>query len=230
MADLGSPTPAPGPKHDGAEPWPRATEACKRVDAKLVESELRHRFHNIVAIAQSLVNQTLRDDVPVADARESLSKRLAAMGSAVDLLLQNDWEPSSLHATLSTALIHPVDMRERIRRDGPDLKVGSSAVMTLTLALHELQTNAIKYGALSTPEGVVELFWKIVDGPAGKRLWMQWAERDGPPVQKPTKHGLGTRLISKATGRALGGEAELEYTPMGVTWFLIAPLDRISAS
>lgn len=134
MADLESPTPAARHTQDGAEPGLNIA-ALASEDSDLVQSELRHRFHNIVAITQSLVNQTLRDDVPVAEARESLSKRLAAMGSAVDLLLQNDWQPSSLHATLSTALTHPVDMRDRIRRDGPDLQVGSSAVMTLTLSL-----------------------------------------------------------------------------------------------
>ena len=75
---------------------------------------------------------------------------------------------------------------------------------------------------------MVELFWKVIDGPAGKRLWIQWAERDGPPVIPPTKEGLGTRLTSKATEHALGGKVELEYTPHGLTWFLMAPLDRVA--
>ena len=164
----------------------------------------------------------------IAEAPESQNKRLTAMGGALDLLLRNDWQPGSLRATIRAGLAHPVDFRERIRCDGPDVEVGSNAVMALTLAFHELQTNAIKYGALSSPDGVVDLFWKIIDGPAGQRLWMQWAEHDGPPVIPPTKQGLGTRLISKATGRALGGEVELEYAPHGLTWFLIAPLARIS--
>lgn len=198
------------------------------IDLELVHSELRHRFRNIVAVTQSLVNQTLRDGVSITEARDSLNQRLAAMGGAVDLLLRNDWQPGSLRAMIQTALTYPVDCRDRIRCDGPDLQVGSAAVMALTLALHELQTNAIKYGALSSPDGIVELFWKVMDGPSGQRLWMQWAEHDGPPVQPPEKQGFGTRLISKATGHTLGGEVELEYTPTGLSWFLIAPIERIA--
>lgn len=93
---------------------------------------------------------------------------------------------------------------------------------------HELGTNAIKYGALSSPGGVVKLFWKVIDGAPGPRLWLQWIECDGPPVLPPERTGFGSRLISKATARALGGEVELDYTPHGVTWLLVAPLNRIA--
>lgn len=108
------------------------------------------------------------------------------------------------------------------------LMVGSNAVMALTLALHELGTNAIKYGALSAPGGTIDLFWKLIDGVPGRRLWMQGVEHCGPPVEPPARKGFGSRLVSSATGRALGGEVELVYDHSGVTWLLVAPLDRIS--
>lgn len=230
VADLRPPVPKPEEPRVRQEARSGEAMHAQVIDLDLVHSELRHRFRNIVAVTQSLVNQTLRDGVSIIEARDSLNQRLAAMGGAVDLLLRNDWQPGSLRALIRTTLTYPVDCSARIRCDGPDLQVGSAAVMALTLALHELQTNAIKYGALSSPDGIVELFWKVIDGPEGQRLWMQWAERDGPPVRPPEKQGFGTRLISKATGRVLGGKVELEYTPTGLSWFLVAPIERIAAS
>lgn len=230
MANLASAIPIPEQSYFRQKALPVEVMHAEAIDLDLVQSELRHRFRNIVAITQSLVSQTLREGVSITEARDSLNQRLSAMGGAVDLLLRNDWQPGSLRAMIRTALTYPVDCRGRIRCDGPDLKVGSGAVMALTLALHELQTNTIKYGALSLPNGIVELFWKIIDGPEGKRLWMQWAERDGPAVKLPEKQGFGTRLISKTTGRVLGGEVELEYTPTGLSWILVAPIEQIVAS
>lgn len=195
----------------------------------LVQSELRHRFRNIVAVTQSLVNQTLQDGLSIAQARETLSQRLAAMTVAIDLLLQNEWKAGSLRETVRDALALRDGYHHRIHCDGPDMDVGSSTVLALTLALHELGTNAIKYGALSSSDGIVDLFWKVIDGPPGPRLWMKWVERDGPAVEPPTRRGFGSRLISTATGRALGGESELDYSPHGVTWLLIAPLNRVAA-
>lgn len=239
MLDAARSEPAPG--FDGRSPAPRQGDgdgaSPRSIEAMpgeataldLVLPELRHRFRNIVAVTQSLVNQTLRDDAPIAQVRDTLNQRLAAMATAVDLLLRNEWQPGSLRNTVRDALALQEGYRHRIRCDGPDMSVGSDAVLALTLALHELGTNAIKYGALSSPDGTVELFWKIIDGSPGARLWMQWVERDGPPVRPPASRGFGSRLVSTATGRALGGHAELAYDPQGVTWLLIAPLDRFAA-
>lgn len=225
------PLPEARTKADGDGASPRSIEAmlADATPLDLVQSELRHRFRNIVAVTQSLVNQTLTDGVSIAEARDTLNRRLAAMGTAVDVLLRNDWKPGSLRDAMREALALHNGFSNRIRCDGPDVIVGSNAVLALTLAMHELGTNAIKYGALSTPNGSVDVFWKLIDGPPGVRLWMQWVERDGPPVEAPARKGFGSRLIASATARALGGEAELVYEPSGVTWLLVAPLDRIAA-
>ena len=101
--------------------------------------------------------------------------------------------------------------------------------MVLTLALHELQTNAIKYGALSWRNGSVDLFWKVIGSGGDARLWMQWAECDGPAVAVPERQGSGTRLITSATSRSIGGDASLDYASTGLTWMLTAPHARICA-
>lgn len=195
--------------------------------ADLVASELRHRFRNVVAMTQSLVNQTLRDGVSITTARETLGQRLAAMSRAVDLLVETDWQHGSLRTTVREALVLHIGFHDRIRCGGPEVVIKGDAVLALTLALHELGTNAVKYGALSVPEGTVDLTWMIVDAEPSPELALRWTELDGPHVAPPTRRGFGSRLVSNATGRALGGEASLEFNPSGVTWSLRAPLDRI---
>lgn len=195
----------------------------------IVQFELRHRFRNIVAVTQSLVSQTLRPGAALEDARERLTERLAAMGAAVDLLLGAEWEPSPLDAIVRAGLAHYADHRDRIHCKGPDVMIGSNAVISLTLALHELETNAIKYGALSVPDGHVDLAWSLVGSDSEAKLWLQWCERGGPTVRRPERQGFGTRLVSGAIGRLLRAEVQLEYLPSGVTWCLIAPLSVIGA-
>lgn len=228
MVDLGACPPISLHEPDDGE-HATIVAAALWSEGDFVRNEVRHRFHNLVAVVQSLVNQTLRDGATIADARETLNRQLGAMGGALDLLLRTDWRPSPLRGLVDEALGYPLDFRSRVHCDGPDLSVCSHAAVTLTLALHELQTNAIKYGALSSPDGTVELFWKVVDGPAGPRLWMQWAERNGPAVLRPALNGSGTRLIVDATRRSLGGDVAVEYTAGGLVWLLLAPLDRIAA-
>jgi two-component sensor histidine kinase/CRP-like cAMP-binding protein len=193
-------------------------------------NELRHRFKNFVAIALSLVNQTLREDTSLHEARERLNRRLAAMGGAMDVLASGKWQKGGLHDTVEEALKISGSANRRITSSGPDLQLNERAVMGLTMALHELQTNALKYGSLSSSAGSVDLFWKLIDSSTGSRLWMQWVERDGPVAHPPEQQGFGTRLITSATARALGGEVEIDHAPTGLTWILVAPLARISAA
>ena len=203
---------------------------CRQAERDtIVQFELRHRFRNIVAVTQSLVSQTLRPGASIEDARDRLTERLAAMGAAVDLLLGAEWERSPLDAIVRASLAHYANHRERIHCNGPDVMIGSNAVISLTLALHELETNAIKYGALSVPDGRVALAWSLVGSEEEPKLWLQWCEHGGPAVSPPTRQGFGTRLISSAIGRFLSAEVQLEYTPDGVTWLMIAPLSAFSA-
>jgi two-component sensor histidine kinase len=195
---------------------------------QLRDREIAHRFKNLVGVAQALVHQSLRSDVPVDQVREALLARLAVLGTAIDALTKGDWRHGQLKRAIQEALILH-EGTGRINCSGPDLKLTASALTTIALALHELQTNALKYGALSTDSGSVELLWKVIDGPEGPRLWMQWAERGGPEARKPTHTGFGSRLIAENTARALSGETMVDFTPEGLTWLLLAPLGRIAA-
>ncbi len=191
--------------------------------------ELRDRLSNFVTVAQSLVNLSIRGDRPLEEERVQLNRRLAAMGGAADVLARGKRHGGALRDAIHEALQIAGGVSPRIRCNGPDLQLTGQAVMTISLALHELQTNALKYGALSTAEGSVDLFWEVVRRDPGDQLWMQWSEHDGPAVKPPESEGFGTHLVTQGTGRALGGLAEVDYTPAGLTWVLTAPLARIAA-
>jgi two-component sensor histidine kinase len=193
-----------------------APDILERDDA-LKMLELRHRTKNILAIIQSLINQTLRGGVSIDDARRNLSDRIVAMGAAIDLLMRHSWEPALLSEVAIGALAHRASYHGRITIEGPDLAVGPGAALAISLALHELESNAIKYGALSNCSGKVCFMWSVQDRGSVK---IRWSESGGPPVEAPTKMGFGTKLIGPATGKRLGGVTEMHYLPDGVQWIL----------
>lgn len=192
-----------------------------------IRGELAHRYKNLLTVVQSLAQQTLRDGADMEKARAALLGRLQAMRRSMEALATGEWERGSLREVVRCAMeLTEGDVRITCR--GPDIELGGRALMTLALVLHELQTNAMKYGALSCDRGQVELFWKILGGDSGPRLWLQWSETGGPEVEPPERKGFGTRLLCSAAPRTLGGEVVLDHTPEGVTWLLIAPVEGLS--
>src|SRR6201999_4410462 len=105
--------------------------------------------------------------------------------------------------------------RKRFAIDCPDVKLVPRRALALVLALHELATNAVKYGALSNDEGRVIFNWELVDGVKGDRLWLRWEELGGPTVAPPSRSGFGTRMIERALAAEFGGSAEIDYRPRG---------------
>ena len=204
-------------------------EGDRMSDDALRMLELSHRTKNILSIVQALVHQTLRDDRPIEEARRTLSNRLVAMGNAVDTLLQTAWQPTSLEEIVRAGLIHSASFDGRMRVSGPAVAVGPGAAMSLSLVLHELESNAIKYGALSNDKGAVDLRWTVVAGGNAPTLMIVWQERGGPPVSPPAGRGFGTRLIGTGIGRRLGGSAECRFEPEGLHWTLSAPLGELAA-
>jgi two-component sensor histidine kinase len=182
--------------------------------------ELRHRMKNLIAVVQAVANQTLRSGRSIDEARHALDGRLAAMGQAVDMLLGSGWTAGSLRALIEGAV---ADDGGRVRIDGPDLTLGADAVMALTLVFHELESNAIKYGALSDAKGRVEVSWRLDD----ERLALEWSEHDGPPCVAPGREGFGSRMIAKLLGGRFRGSAETEYCADGLRWRLTAPLKAL---
>jgi two-component sensor histidine kinase len=184
--------------------------------------ELRHRIKNLLAVVQAVANQTLRTGRSVEESRKALNGRLGAMGEAVDMLLRTAWSEGGLRELIERALIGET---ERVELDGPDLILGPDAVMALSLVFHELESNSMKYGALSSAAGRVAIAWRIEDG----RLSLAWDERDGPPCAPPLRQGFGSRMIAKLVGGRFRGASETEYRPDGLRWTLTAPLSGLAA-
>ena len=185
---------------------------------RLLANELNHRVKNSLTTVQSIVNQTLRGAVDVESARAAASARIVSLAEAHDLLTVRNWSGADV-ADLVARAVAPFTISQ-ISLDGPSLDVSPSQALALSLALHELGTNAAKYGALSCPEGRVELRWKVEDD----RLNLSWSESGGPNVVPPSRRGFGSRLIENALCRDLDGQTRLEFAPDGVRCWITAAL------
>jgi two-component sensor histidine kinase len=179
--------------------------------------ELEHRVKNTLALVQSISNQTFRDAASLDDARQTLTQRLLVLGKAHDLLTQTSWTSASIGTVIASATAPYVEPgRQRFSVAGPELSLAPKPALALTMALHELCTNAAKYGALSNGAGQVSIGWDVAEGEHGRRLHFAWAERGGPPVAAPSRKGFGTRLIERSLAAEFNGEVEIAYEPEGV--------------
>jgi PAS domain S-box-containing protein len=183
---------------------------------RLLVNELNHRVKNSLAVVQAIARQTLRDGRDVRDAREALTARLVALAGAHDVLTQEKLSGADLEEVIERAVLAQLDRPERVALAGPHVRAPPTAALSLSLALHELATNALKYGALSTAEGRVELMWQLVEGAGRRRLRLRWSEHGGPPVRPPARKGFGSRLIEKALAADIGGTVRLAFEPAGV--------------
>jgi two-component sensor histidine kinase len=164
----------------------------------------------------------LAGDRTLVEARDALAKRLRALASAHTLLTASEWRGASLRA-LAAAELAPY--RGRADAKGRDVALGSRAAQSLALILHELATNAAKHGALSAPEGRVELAWTV----DGSMLRLAWRETGGPEVRPPAQRGFGSLLVEEAAAHDLGGAARLEFRREGLTYELEVPLAQLAA-
>lgn len=192
---------------------------------RLMMQEMSHRLKNMIATIQSLARQSLRDRAE-PQALEAFNHRLCILAQAHHLLLQDEIPKASLKATISAALGSFADPDgQRIRLEGIDLLLKSSAVQGLSMALHELCTNATKYGALSVDGGKIDIDWHVCDG----RFALTWRESGGPPVEKPVASGFGSRMIEKLLAIELGGTVSVSYPESGVVCRVDAPSDAVVA-
>ena len=186
---------------------------------QLLMREMSHRVKNSFAMVQSLASQTLRGIDP--EVRETLLNRIATLGQANDSLLQTSWRATQMSALLQRILWLSADSG-RIALCGTDLLVSAEAAMSLSLLVHEMATNAVKYGALSNETGQVMVSWHLDDG----RFQFVWQERGGPIVEKPANKGFGSRLISM--GICGSRDVLIEYLPEGLQARFGADLGRVS--
>jgi len=193
-------------------------------EAQYLLREVNHRSKNLLAIAQAMTRQTALDEHPEAMA-ETLCDRFASLAISQDLLLRGEWRRVSLDEVVRVQLAHfaPV-IGSRIRIEGPALLVNPTAAQAIGMALHELATNATKYGALSGDTGRIAVRWWTEPGGAeGERFRMRWQESEGPPVAAPAHHGFGQFVMVRMVEQTLGGRITLDYAATGVVWEVDAP-------
>lgn len=184
-------------------------EASRQQD--LLNQELSHRLKNTLAMVQAIASQTLKH-VTERHAVDAFRQRLAALGLAHDILLQQSWAAAPIGTVVEKVLAFDA-AASRVKAQGPDVQLGSKAVLQLSLLLHELTTNAVKYGSLSVETGEVALAWQL-DGPEeAKDILLTWTETGGPPASAPTRTGFGSRLIR--TGLGGTGGVEMRYRVEG---------------
>ena len=188
---------------------------------QILIGELNHRVKNTLAIVQSLAHQTFRDRASPADAIKAFESRLSALAAAHNLLTEQRWEAASMTQIVSAAL-KPFCSAQRCRMEGPDFKVAPQTAVTLALAIHELATNASKYGALSTDAGRIDLHWSEQEG----HFDLTWRETGGPVVRPPETEGFGTRLIKRGLAAELHGTVDLDFQPEGLVCRIAGQLKK----
>jgi PAS domain S-box-containing protein len=198
------------------------TEARRaELHQRLLVNELNHRVKNTLATVQSLADQTLRASQDVGQAKDVLEGRLMALSAAHNVLNRENWDAADLSVVVSEAL-RPFDSPggQRFRVRGPSARIAPRAALAVSLVLHELATNAVKYGALSCEQGCVALTWDEGDG---EKVNVLWREVGGPPVAPPARQGFGTRLLA-GVAVDLGAAAALDYRPDGLECRFDAPM------
>ncbi|MDH2090348.1 PAS domain S-box protein [Rhizobium pusense] len=204
-----------------------AHDITARKDAERLKSilvnELHHRVKNVLATVTAIARQTLGRDKANHEEVEAFTSRLASLSRAQDLLVHADWQHADLKAVMQQALSpYPVDA---FQIGGPSVPLPPRAVVSLSLALHELATNAAKYGALSAPGGQVSISWQF-EPLADNRLRIVWEERGGPEVAPPRRRGFGSTLIERLLSAELKGETKFVYEKSGVICVIEAEMSK----
>jgi PAS domain S-box-containing protein len=185
----------------------------------LLMREINHRAKNMLSVVDAIAHQTATKNPE--DFVERFSERIQALSANQDLLVRNEWQGVDVEELVRAQLAHFAGLiGSRIVIHDPKLRFNAAAAQAIGLALHELATNAGKYGALSTDRGSVNICW----GTEGETFRMSWAERDGPQVSPPQRRGFGTVVMQEMAERSVNGTVDLEYAPSGVTWRLTCPV------
>jgi len=186
---------------------------------QLLLGELNHRVKNTLAVVQSIAQQSFKG-VAAEASRAAFEGRLAALSAAHDLLTVSHWSAASLEDVIRKAVL-PFAEVNRIQISGPEITLPPRACVALAIGIHELATNATKYGALSAGEGRVRVSWEVRDESSEPMFHLLWAEQGGPVVQKPTGRGFGSRMI-QALASELHGRVETTFEPTGLICLLVA--------
>jgi len=190
----------------------------------LLIEELNHRVKNTLAILQSIATQTFRSASKTE--REKFEGRLGALAEAHNLLSTAKWQGSDLQDLVGRVLQpYSINSPERVRMSGPETPLSPRLSVVLSMIIHEIATNAAKYGALSNDTGTVALNWETVTENGKRKLRLVWVEAGGPPVTAPVQRGFGSRLIERSARDQLGGEATVDFLPRGVVCTVTCSLE-----
>lgn len=194
-------------------------EIAQRVKAEqqqqLLIAELHHRVKNTLTVVQSLVELSIRHTDSLDAFRKSISGRISSLAKSHTLLVEGQWLSVSLRAMIEGEL-EAHEHGNRITIAGEEVLLPSRAAVAIGMAVHELTTNATKYGALSVPEGRVDVNWTVVPKTDGVWLLLDWFERSGPTVLPPTSRGFGSMLLDRVLGPELGGKITTDFHPAGL--------------
>jgi PAS domain S-box-containing protein len=198
-----------------------------RTQRELLINELNHRVKNTLTTIQSMIAQTLSGANVDRRVYEALEARLISMAGAHDILTQENWAGADLREIAERA-VGAFAPKERVHIDGSDIRLAPAAALAISMALHELATNAVKYGALSE-KGKVDVTWQV-ENQGEPWLSVLWEESGGPPVVEPSRRGFGTRLITRGLATQLGGQADIRYESKGIICRIRAPLKKLTES
>lgn len=191
---------------------------------QLLMREVNHRAKNLLAVVQAIARQTAKNTEP-SEFAAHLNQRLQALAASQDLIIGGEWRSVSLADLVQSQVSHLGELvHSRFEISGEDVRLGTSAAQGIGLALHELATNATKYGALANEFGVVDISW-VRDGEGA--FVINWTERDGPPVHPPDRRGFGTTVIERMAASAVSGDVQLDFDEKGLRWRLTAPVEKV---
>ena len=197
----------------------RVFERRRTEDRQVVlMNELNHRVKNILAVVQAVAHRSLGGEGDEQQRYDRFMNRLTALSKAHELLVAKDWTGASLRQIVETAMAGCGSDDARVAVSGPEIEVPASSAVSISLAVHELCTNAFKYGALSVDTGNVRIHWGRDAENEDSQFFFEWRESGGPSVTPPTREGFGTSLIQRGIARELGGKVEIDYAPEGLVF------------
>jgi two-component sensor histidine kinase len=202
-------------------------EASHQIEQRqaLLVRELHHRVKNTLATVQALVGATGRSSNSFEEFYRSFSKRIASLAKTHNLLTEDYWQTASLREIALTELRPFAETRQpRFMLIGPPVELSADLAVPVGMALHELTTNAVRYGALSVPAGYVRVQWSVTETEGVRKLHLEWSEFGGPTVEEPKHRGFGSTLLQRVLPMQCKAEVEVQYSPEGLRFQMDAPL------
>jgi len=190
---------------------------------KVLIGELNHRVKNAFSVVKSIVSQSLRKDEIPAGVRKTIDERLNAYAAAHAKLVGSDLDHADLGGMVTDIVVKMA--AGQVRCEGPTVSLPSRQALAISMALYELTANAVKYGALSSADGMIDLIWRT-DGGDDPQLYLDWVERNGPPAVEPSQAGFGSFIIDRALVMKTDGDVTISYEDNGFAWHLVMPLDQ----